>query len=264
MRRIRLALVQMAIKEGDIAGNWHRARGYIERAGDSGADLVLLPEMWLTGFSYRRLSALAEKTPASLRKVGAASKKFRLAVIGSWPEKDNGCLYNTAYVIGPDGEVRSSYRKVHLFRPMKEDVFLAPGDYLTVADLEIGKVGVSLCYDLRFPEMVRKLALAGAELIVFPSQWPLGRLSHFHILLAARAVENQLFTAGANRTGRGGVVDFGGHSAIVNPRGEVMARLGREEGLLEAELDLDEVDVTRREVCYLKDRVRGIDEFMVR
>ncbi len=263
-RRIRVAAVQMTIREGDTAGNWSRAREHLVRAGESGADLVILPEMWLTGFAYRRLSALSGKTPHSLREVGAEAKRFGLCVIGSWPEKEAGQVYNTAYVVGPDGEVRAVYRKVHLFRPMREDVFLAAGNSLTVAELEIGKIGVALCYDLRFPELVRKLALAGAELIAFPSQWPLERVAHLRTLLEARAIENQVYTAGANRTGRDSLLEFGGCSAIVGPQGEVLARCEREEGMAAADLDLAKVAAVRRKICYLQDRVRGIDEFLTR
>lgn len=265
MRKIRIVVVQPALVEGDIAGNWKKMKRALELAGAGGADLVILPELWLTGYAYRRLDELAAATPDSLRKVGALAKRLGYVVAGSWIEKgEEGRLSNTAYIVGPDGRVRARYRKVHLFGPMKEDRWFAAGKALTVVALEIGKVGLGLCYDLRFPELARKMALAGAELLLFPSQWPQIRLGHFQTLLAARAIENQLFVAGANRTGKNAAIQFGGGSTVVGPRGEIVAQLGGEEGLLSADIDLGEVAAVRREISYLAGRAREIDEFLYR
>jgi predicted amidohydrolase len=265
MRRIRIAIVQPTLVEGDLAGNWRKARKALEQAGARDANLVVLPEMWLAGYAYRRLEELADRTPASLERVGALAKKLGFFVTGSWAERClDGSICNTAHIVGPDGRVRSSYRKVHLFGPLKEDRHFAPGTAVAVADLEIGKVGVALCYDLRFPELARKMALRGAELLVYPSQWPEIRLGHFHTLLAARAIENQLFTAGANRAGRNGALVFGGGSTVIGPRGEIVAQLGEEEGLIEADIDLALVAEVRAEISYLAGRVKDVDEFLIR
>jgi len=265
MRRIRVAVAQLEIVEGDCAGNWRRARAALERAASGGADLVVLPEMWHTGYAYRRLPLLAKDTPACLGKVAAIARRRGFFVAGSCAEAGEGeRLHNTACIVGPDGAVRATYRKIHLFGPMKEDRYFAPGREVAVAHLEIGVVGLGLCYDLRFPELSRKLALRGAELLVFPSQWPAERLAHFHTLLAARAIENQLFVLGANRAGRSAAFEFGGGSMLVGPRGEIVAQLGAEPGFLEAEIDLDEVAATRARVSYLDDRAREVDEFLCR
>ncbi|HEY5999482.1 MAG TPA: nitrilase-related carbon-nitrogen hydrolase [bacterium] len=265
MRKIKLAIVQPALAEGECAANWRAARAALERAGATGADLVVLPEMWLTGYAYRRLPELAERTPESLGRVGALAKKYGYFVVGSWAERDGaGRLANTACIVGPDGRVCARYRKVHLFGPMREDRHFVAGRAACVAELEIGVVGLALCYDLRFPEQARKMALRGAELLVYPSQWPEVRLGHFHTLLAARAIENQLFTVGVNRAGRSVSVQFGGGSAVVGPRGEVLAQLGPEEGFAEVEIDLDEIAATREQITYLADRAREVDEFLYR
>jgi predicted amidohydrolase len=265
MAKLRIAIAQLALAEGALAANWRAARGAIGRAADGGAGLLVLPEMWLTGYAYRRLGELAAATPESLAKVGALAKRHDLHVVGSWPERgDDGRLYNTAFLLAPDGRVAASYRKVHLFGPMKEDRHFAPGCAPTVVQLAFGRVGIALCYDLRFPELVRKMALAGAELLVFPSQWPRVRLGHFHTLLAARAIENQLFVAGANRAGRSVSLEFGGGSLVVGPRGEVLGQLGDEPGYLEAEIDFAAVKEARAAADYLGDRVREVDEFLCR
>ena len=128
MRKLKLAVVQPALAEGECAANWRAARAALERAGSAGADLVVLPEMWLTGYAYRRLDELAKLTPESLARVGALARKYGYFVAGSWAERnDEGRLTNTACIVGPDGRVRARYRKVHLFGPMKEDRHFAAG-----------------------------------------------------------------------------------------------------------------------------------------
>jgi len=130
--------------------------------------------------------------------------------------------------------------------------------------VEIGRIGIALCYDLRFPELSRKMALAGAELLVYPSQWPEIRLGHFHTLLAARAIENQVFAAGVNRAGRSAAIQFGGGSTVISPRGAVLAQLNGEDGYAEVDLDLDQVAAARETITYLAGRVREVDEFLYR
>jgi predicted amidohydrolase len=264
MRPVKIAVIQMSLREGDVEGNTAKALSFLEQAGGAGVTLAVLPEMWWTGFSYRRLPDFADGTPGSLRAVGGVARRHGMAVVGSWPEKEGDRIYNTAYVIGSDGSVRGSYRKAHLFSPMKEDVFLTSGDSLTVVKMEFGALGVLLCYDLRFPEFVRRLALDGAELIVVPSQWPEARIDHFWTLLRARAIENQLFVAGANRAGTGGKVRFGGHSGVINPRGESSGECGSDECVAMADIDLDEVAKVREEICYLDDRVPAVDDIVSR
>jgi predicted amidohydrolase len=266
MRKLKLALVQPALTEGACGANWRAAKASLDQAGAGGADLVVLPEMWHTGYAYRKLGELAKATPESIAKVGALARKYGFFVAGSWVERDeeDGRLYNTACIVGPDAKVRARYRKVHLFGPMKEDRHFTAGRSICVVKLEIGTIGMALCYDLRFPELARKMALRGAEILIYPSQWPEERLGHFHTLIAARAIENQLFTAGVNRAGRSAAIQFGGGSIVIDPRGEVLAQLGPEVGFLEAELDLDQVIATRERITYLADRAREVDEFLYR
>ena len=258
-RPLTVAAIQMSLREGETVENAEKALAYLDQAGRGGVELAVLPEMWWTGFSYRRLPAFAEQTADSLAAVGEICRRHGMTVAGSWPEKDGEKVYNTAYVVGADGRVRGGYRKVHLFGPMKEDLFLAPGSDLLVADLEFGKVGVILCYDLRFPELVRKLAIGGAEIIVVPSQWPEIRVDHFWTLLRARAIENQLFVVGANRAGRRGKIRFGGYSGVIGPRGEAHTECGSDECVAFTTIDLADVAAVRSEISYLDDRVPGID-----
>lgn len=265
MRKLRLAIAQLSLVEGACAANWKVAKAALDQAGAVEADIVVLPEMWLTGYSYRRLDELAKRTPESLERVGVLAKRNGYFVAGSWAERAaDGHLYNTACVIGPDGRVRARYRKVHLFGPMQEDRHFVRGRAVAVVDLEIGRIGVALCYDLRFPELSRKMALAGAELLLYPSQWPEIRLGHFHTLLAARAIENQVFTAGVNRAGRSTAILFGGGSTVIGPRGEVLAQLGSGQDCAVVDLNLDQVAAAREKITYLAGRVREVDEFLYR
>lgn len=265
MRTLKIAIAQPAIAEGECAANWRAARASLAQAGAGDAGLVILPEMWLTGYAYRQLPELAKRTPESVGRVGALAKKYGYHVVGSWAETgDDGHLHNTAMIIGPDGRVHARYRKVHLFGPMKETRHFVRGCTACVAKLAFGRVGLALCYDLRFPELARKMALQGAELLLYPAQWPQVRLGHFHTLLAARAIENQVFVAGVNRAGRSAAVQFGGGSTVIGPTGEVVAQLGEEEGFLEAEIDLGRVAEAREKITYLADRVREVDEFLYR
>ena len=260
MRSLKIASLQLSLQEGDVDGNSTKALSLLDQSGGAGVSLAVLPEMWWTGFSYRKLPELADGTPGSLAAVGEIARRHGMTVVGGWPEKNGDRIYNAAYVIGPDGAVVGSYRKIHLFSPMKEDVFLSPGDSPVVVETEIGRIGVILCYDLRFPELSRRLALQGAELIVVPSQWPEDRIDHFWTLLRARAIENQLFVAAANRAGKGGKVVFGGYSGIIGPRGETLGECGSDECVAIADIDLDDVARVREEICYLDDRVPGVDD----
>lgn len=260
MRLLKIASLQLSLREGDVEGNSAKALAFLGQAGGAGVTLAVLPEMWWAGFSYRRLPELAEGTPGSLAAVGEVARKHGMTVVGGWPEKDGDRIYNTAYVIGPDGAVAGSYRKIHLFSPMKEDVFLSSGDSPVVCDTEFGRIGLLLCYDLRFPELSRRLALQGAEILVVPSQWPEVRIDHFWTLLRARAIENQLFVVGANRAGKGGKVLFGGYSGVIDPRGETCGECGSHECVAMAEIDLDRVAEVRSEISYLDDRVPGVDD----
>jgi predicted amidohydrolase len=165
-----------------------------------------------------------------------------------------GQPFNTATLYGPDGERVGAYRKVHLFAPMGDREHMTAGDALPLFDLPWGRTALAVCYDLRFPEQWRQYTWAGARLIVIPAEWPVHRVEHWRLLLRARAVENQLFVAGCNRTGTDTDGEYGGHSAAVDPWGRVLVEGGAEPGLYVATLDLDEVERARGLFTFLEDR----------
>lgn len=250
---IRAAVVQFNVTRGDVEANVARALAGIERAARCGAQLVVLPEMWSAGFDYRGLAAAAARTPRVLEAVSRVSEALNLVVVGSLPEQAENGLYNTSFVID-HGREKGRYRKLHLFSPMREDRYLQAGDATLVAATSVGRLGVAICYDLRFPELFRRLALDGADLICLSAQWPSPRQEHWRTLLRARAIENQLFVLAANCCGVQGKLDFFGMSLIIAPQGEVLAEGGDRDGEVLAELDFQALRDYRTRIPAWHDR----------
>jgi predicted amidohydrolase len=250
---IKAAAIQFNLKLGDVDANMESALNGIERAAAAGAQIAVLPEMWSSGYDYRRLAELSDRTPEVLERLCAVSKANDIILVGSLPEKQNDILYNMATVI-EDGSIKGSYRKLHMFSTMGEDRFLSPGNSTLVVDTKIGRVGVAICYDLRFPELFRKMALDGAELICIPAEWPKPRQEHWRTLLRARAIENQLFIAAANCCGIQGKLDFFGMSLLISSKGEVLAEAGETDMVLSASFDRKEMQTYREQIRCFADR----------
>ncbi len=253
---ISVALAQMAIRTGHPEQNVASARTLAAQAAERGADLLLLPELWATGYDLvqaeRYAASLAGGTFALMASLAQA---HGLYVAGTALEANpQGKPFNTAAIFAPDGKLAGSYAKVHLWAPMGEAEHMAPGDTLPTFDLPWGRTALAICYDLRFPELWRRYAEAGAQVILIPAEWPVRRVEHWRLLLRARAVENQLFVAGCNRAGSDVEATFGGHSAAVDPWGRVLVDGGAEPGLFIARLNLDEVARTRKLFPFLEDR----------
>jgi predicted amidohydrolase len=172
MKMITSAAVQFNISPGNLDDNLEKALSALHRVAARGAQLAVLPEMWSSGYDYSRLKEHAAETPRILDTLKKVGRKLQLVTVGSLPELgDDGRIYNCAYVIDK-GTLRGSYRKLHLFSTMREDRYLSPGDKALVVDTSAGRLGIAICYDLRFPELFRKMALAGAEIICLPAEWP--------------------------------------------------------------------------------------------
>ncbi|MBW2172457.1 MAG: carbon-nitrogen family hydrolase [Deltaproteobacteria bacterium] len=252
---IRTAIVQFDVRRGDVAWNVETVKRRIAAVAEHGTQLVVLPEMWSTGFANKRLKELSKTTPGILEDLSSVAKKLRLTIIGSMPEKVRGRVYNTAYVVDRDGSVAGTYRKVHLFSLTGEHRHFKAGRKAVISKTSLGRIGLMICYDLRFPELCRSLALDGARMVVVMAQWPAERVAHWDILLKARAVENQLFVFGANRCGSDPDVAYAGHSRIISPYGEVMARAGKQSATISATIDLRALQQTRKHIPCLKERV---------
>jgi predicted amidohydrolase len=256
---ITVALAQVAVTPGQMTENEARVADAAHRVAGEGVDLLVLPEMWPTGYDLARAAAQA----ASLGE-GAFAVMQRLAVAHGFhvtgtalESNPGGRPYNTAALYGPDGDLLGAYRKVHLWAPLGEAEKMNSGTELPTFELPWGRTALSICYDLRFPEMWRRYASQGARLVIIPAAWPSRRIEHWRLLLRARAVENQCCVVGCNRAGGGwdaGDDRFGGYSAAVDPWGRVLAEGGDEPGLLLARLDLGEVARARRLFPFWDDR----------
>ena len=252
-RSVVAAAIQFNIALGDIDTNVGYARGAVARAAAAGARLAVLPEMWATGFAYRELPRLAMRTPEVLEEVGRLSAEHGMVIVGSLPEPQGDKICNTAYVVDR-GQLVGKYRKIHLFSLMGEDRSLIGGDSWLVADTSVGRIGVFICYDLRFPELARRLSVEGADILVVPGEWPKPREEHWRTLLRARAIENQLFVVAANCCGVTGKLDFFGSSLIVGPKGELLAEGGYAPGELVATLDFADMAAWRQQITCYQDR----------
>ena len=250
---INAVAIQFNVKQGDVDANLAYVRTALKRVADQGAELVVLPEMWSSGFAYKQLNELALRTATIVDELLELSSQLKLVICGSMPEPNGDKVFNTASVID-NGRLAGIYRKIHLFSLLGEDRAFSGGDQWLLADTSIGKIGVIICYDLRFPEISRRLALAGAQVICVPAQWPKPREEHWRTLLRARAIENQLFVVSANTCGLVGKLDFFGMSMIINPKGEALAEAGEEEREIMAILDMRVMDDWRAQIPCFNDR----------
>jgi predicted amidohydrolase len=247
------AAIQFNITLGGVDQNLAKVEAALDVVAKQDAQLVVLPEMWSSGYDYKRLVQHAAETPRVVEALCRRSAEHNLVVVGSLPEQDGDKIYNTAYVID-QGQLVGRYRKLHMFSTMGEDRFLSPGDSTLVLDTSVGKIGVATCYDLRFPELFRKMALDGAEVICVPAEWPKPRQEHWRTLLRARAIENQLFIAATNCCGIQGKLDFFGMSLLISSRGEILAEAGETDTVLTACFDRQEMQDYREQIRCFVDR----------
>jgi len=222
-------------------------------------DLVLLPEVWPVGFfGFDRYLAEAEPVTGPLVSAlcdWAVARRCYLH-LGSFIEQDGKTYYNTSLLVDPSGQVIGRYRKIHLFGYQSmERQLLTAGQEVTVVDTELGKLGMATCYDLRFPELFRRLVDRGACLFLVTSAWPMARLEAWQLFNRVRAHENLAFLASCNCAGSNRGIPYAGHSMIVGPGGAVLAEAEETETLLSADIDLGEAAKLREEFPALADRV---------
>lgn len=255
MKTLTIALAQMDLALGNPAHNLANARAKVAEAKARGADIVVLPELWSSAYDLEHAAAHASALDAGMfAEIARVAREHQIALVGSLLEAEGARVYNTATLYDGRGDRVGAYRKLHLVPMLEEDKFLAGGDDARVFDAPFGKCALAVCYDLRFPELWRHYALAGARLIFLPAEWPSQRIAHWRMLLPARAIENQIFIAATNRVGTSKGETFGGHSMLVNPWGEILVEGDEREALLIAPIDLDWVDDVRARVPVFRDR----------
>jgi predicted amidohydrolase len=254
---MKIASIQMAVVEGDKEATIQKACERIRRC--QGAELIILPEIWNIGFmSFDRYHSEAENQngPTLSAMIAVAREVNAFLHTGSFVEKDNGRYYNSSYLISPEGEILANYRKIHLFGfNSQETQLLSPGRRVVVAETPLAKIGMATCFDLRFPELFRRMVDQGAELFLVCSAWPYPRLEHWIMLNRVRALENQSFLVSSNSTGMNQGIQFVGHSMIVDPWGTALAGGGDSEITLRSDVDPSETTSARKMFPGLAGRV---------
>ena len=258
---MKILIVQNNAILNNKQANFDNVEKLMEPYIDEQIDLVLLPEVWAVGWDCKQFVDAAEKDSDSqtLDFLKYIAQKHRCLVLGgSYIREDSSNLYkNTMPVISSKGEILALYDKMHLFSHIgaQEHSYVTKGENLVILDLGYTKIGLSICYDIRFPELFRKYANNGVEIFVSAAAWGQNKLMHWEIMQKARAIENQCYMLAADQTGKISGSDFNlGHSMVISPWGDVIDELGCEEGCILAELDLIKLRKLRKDFPLLKDR----------
>ncbi len=248
--------LQLPCTEGQRGANFDTARRALKCVPKpSVTEFVVLPELFAIGFRHEDFHRAGPGVPGPATEFITRLAEDRGAyVVGTDIEQAGNRFYNTLVMASPTGDVVGHYRKVHPFQE-ERDVFL-PGTHPVLFDLPGVRTGVLICYDIRFPEVARALALAGAELLIVPAAFPDPRAHHWDTLVTARAIENQLYVAAVNRVGLGfdGKTYFG-HSQVVDPWGQRLNRLTSEPGMVTVLCDTSVVEAARSAITCFEDRL---------
>jgi len=236
---MKVSLLQMSIRFQDPEANIKALRHLMEEAMTQRPDAVLLPELWNIGFYPKPPLEWAKNSEAESRKVlSELAAHYQVNIVGGSIATVHGDkVRNTCCVLDRSGALIASYDKTHLFSPMKEHEDFIAGNRLITFSLDSFKCAVVLCYDIRFPELIRRLALEDIDVLFLAAAWPMERLIHWQTLIRARAIENQIFVVAANGAGifpEG--LQMAGHSAIIGPWGEILAEAPEGEAILHANL----------------------------
>ncbi|PZD93585.1 carbon-nitrogen family hydrolase [Paenibacillus sambharensis] len=258
-KRLKVALLQMDIQAGDPDANFRHVEELLHKAvsTEDKPQLIVLPEMWNTGYALDIIDSIADREGQRTKQMMSAfSREHQVQIVaGSIAEqRAAGGVYNTIHVFGPDGAEAGEYSKIHLFCLMDEEKHLQAGGELGTTEVGGEQAGMMICYDIRFPELARTLALQGAKILIVPAEWPNPRLNHWRTLLTARAIENQMYVIACNRVGTSGGTSFFGHSMVIDPWGDIIAEAGEEETILTAEINPELVTEVRGRIPVFTDR----------
>ena len=256
---MKIAVAQISCSLGDPEANLSKVRDFSRRAKDVRAELIVFPEMTDTGYSMSVIQKHADEWNSGfapgLREI---ARQLSIAIVSGVSERDGSSIYNSQILVDSLGKSTAKYRKTHLYAvaPVEEQTCFAPGDMFASFALGDLRFGFSICYDLRFPEMYRKLATEqNVGAFVISSAWPFPRVEHFRTLAMARAIENQSYVIASNRVGKDDELWFCGSSAIIDPRGVVIAAASADsEEFIHADLSKELVRAVRERVQSLGHR----------
>lgn len=253
------ACAQFDVRAGDVAANLDAARAQVEAAAERNARLVVLPELWTTSFVPEVPRAMLDASRAADAEMAELSRSLGLVIVSGGLDAREGRLVNRALVLD-HGKTVGAYEKIHLFTPNAENRHFDAGSEPLIVDTSVGRLGVAICYDIRFPELTRLYFCRGVEILAVPGQWPEARARHWRVLLQARAIENEMFVLGCNRTGiepsikTGDNLVFPGDSRIIDPMGQILeSGTGDAEPVL-AEIEMRKVRTMRRILPIRQDR----------
>jgi predicted amidohydrolase len=233
--------------------NHTRVRAMLEETQPAPNSLIVLPEMFATGFS-RNIPAIREGMASeSTTLMGDLARNYESCVLGGLVHGTRGGLFNQALAMSPLRRELARYSKIHLFTPLQEERYITPGLEVMTFDWQFFRIAPFICYDLRFPESFRQAVQMGTTLFTVLANWPTARLDHWITLLKARAIENQAYVVGVNRCGTDPNADYPGRSLVINPRGEILGDAGPNEGVLTVEIAPEEVTQSREAFPALND-----------
>jgi predicted amidohydrolase len=255
MTALTVSLAQMTVRPANPRANWDKAKEMITEAARRGSDLIVLPELWDSGYALDKARDFASALGGGLfAELVALSRTLNIHIIGSMLEKRGVSVCNSAALFSPRSGVLGVYRKIHLFEGLSEPQFLSPGESPLTLDLPWGRTSVAICYDLRFPELMRRYFVEGSKVLLLPAEWPQPRIHHWRTLVQARAIENQMFVMACNCIGDHAGTIFGGHSMVVDPWGEVLCEAGEAETILTIKVESDQADEIRTRMPVINDR----------
>jgi predicted amidohydrolase len=245
---------QLDIAWEDKAKNFKKVHAQLEAERPEPGSLVVLPEMFSTGFSMNVGGICEEETPGAEEFIREVAKEFGVLVMGGIVTRgEDGKGLNEAVVMTPEGAIVARYAKIHPFSLAGETEHYRPGTKIEMFEWNGMKVAPFICYDLRFPEIFRTAVREGAEMFVVIANWPIRRDMHWVRLLEARAIENLAYVVGVNRTGKDPKLEYPGRTMIIDPHGNIMVEAGDLEGVIAADVDAEMVRKWRREFPAIAD-----------
>ncbi|HSA07383.1 MAG TPA: carbon-nitrogen family hydrolase [Candidatus Gastranaerophilales bacterium] len=259
--KVKILGIQIQPEMGNKKANLEKVKNFIAQYSWYKPDLIVLPEVFNTGVDHKALQKMAEPVPggATTELLAGLAKKYNTNIVmGSFAEKLSDNDYkNTSAVINRQGEIIGKYHKIHLFdyHGSEESKYFSAGNNAVIVETDIGKIGLTVCFDIRFPELYRCLSYAGADIITNVAAFPYPKLDHWLTLNKARAIENLIYMVVVNQCGKVNIKRQNiGMSMVINPWGEIISCAGGDEGVMTAEIDLEKQKKIRKNFNILEDR----------
>jgi omega-amidase len=249
---MRLGLVQYSPSWENLEESILKIEELIKKSSKK-FDLLIFPEMSLTGFTMQSEKFAEEIDGPATKYFMSLSSRLKSNILAGIIERDGKYIFNSLVHFDPLGLIRARYRKIHPFSYAEEDKHYSAGEEIVITKIDNVKIGLTICYDLRFPELYRLYAKERIDLIVNIACWPTPRIDHWNTLLKARAIENQCFIAGVNRVGTDPQSNYNGCSAVIDPMGKEVIFVKDEETIIETEIDTEMVAATRTKLPFLND-----------